>query len=423
MTTLVDELREVLDKFAALDPGALASMEDTKELSKQLDRLEAITTRAFGRFDASHDWMPSRCRSAADWLAWQRHMPRPTAKRRQRLARALRAMPAAEAAWVDGEITSHHVGELAKACDRVPENYERDEKVLVDDAKQLRYSSFYRCVEYWLAHADPDGVEDAADRVRDRRRFDMSRSFQDAYFADGYFDPIAGTIIFDELNRLENQLFEADWVEARERLGTEPCFLDLRRTSAQRRADALVEMAVRSRTAPAGGRRPEPLFTVLVDYESFAGRICELANRAVVTPGSLVPWIDQAWIERVVFDGPSRVIDVGTQRRLFEGATRRAVEVRDQECFHPSCEEAAQDCQIDHIEPYSWGGPTTQANGRPACGPHNRATDDRSHRPVMAGGALGVDVWSAVWPSGPCLGAPQRVCNAQDPAARITTGR
>jgi hypothetical protein len=113
---------------------------------------------------------------------------------------------------------------------------------------------------------------------------------------------------------------------------------------------------------------------VLVDHET----ICELANRMVITPGSLLPWLSEAWIERIVFGSPSRVIDVGVAQRLFTGATRRAVEVRDRECFHPSCEEPAQDCQIDHIEPFSSGGPTTQDNGRPACGFHNR---DRHRRP------------------------------------------
>jgi hypothetical protein len=309
-------------------------------------------------------------------------MPPPTAKRRQRLARALRSMPAAEAAWIGGEISSHHVSELAKAANRAPEAFERDEKVLVDDAREFRYSSFHRCVEYWLTHVDPDGTEDEAERMRGRRQLNFSKSFEGAYFTDGYFDPISGTIIYEELARLEAELFQADWAEARERLGTDPTVLDLRRTSAQRRADALTEMAIRSRTAPADGRRPEPLFSVLVDYETFAGRICELANRTVVSPGSLVPWLDQAWLERVVFGSPSRVIDVGVQRRLFEGATRRAVQVRDQECFHPSCEEPAQDCQVDHIEPWSWGGKTVQDNGRPACPHHNRARHRRSEPPT-----------------------------------------
>ncbi len=67
---------------------------------------------------------------------------------------------------------------------------------------------------------------------------------------------------------------------------------------------------------------------MLVGYETFAGRICELANASVVSPGALVEWLEPAWVERVVFDGPSRVIDVGVSRRLFAGATRRAVQVR-----------------------------------------------------------------------------------------------
>ena len=92
----------------------------------------------------------------------------------------------------------------------------------------------------------------------------------------------------------------------------------------------------------------------------------------MVSPGALVPYLDGAWIERVVFGGPSRVIDVGVQRRLFEGATRRAVEIRDRECFHDCCEDRFEHCQVDHVEPYAAGGLTVQANGRVACGFHNR---------------------------------------------------
>src|SRR5581483_1587024 len=113
----------------------------------------------------------------------------------------------------------------------------------------------------------------------------------------------SGTIVNNELTRIEQQLFDADWAEARGRLGDDATIADLARTPAQRRADALVEMATRSATAPADGRRPEPLFSVFVDYETFAGRICELANGAVVTPGSVVGWLPQSWIERVCSTG------------------------------------------------------------------------------------------------------------------------
>jgi hypothetical protein len=131
-------------------------------------------------------------------------------------------------------------------------------------------------------------------------------------------------------------------------------------------------MAARARTAPVDGRRPAPLLSVLVGYETFAGRVCELANGTPIAPGSLLGWLDDAYVERIVFAGPSRVVDVGAQRRLFDGATRRAVEVRDRlRCFEPTC-DAVDHLQVDHIQPWSAGGPTVQANGRLACGYHNR---------------------------------------------------
>ena len=111
---------------------------------------------------------------------------------------------------------------------------------------------------------------------------------------------------------------------------------------------------------------------------TFAGRICELANGTVLSPGSLLRWLDQAWVERVVFDGPDRVKNLGVRRRLFTGATRRAVEVRDRECFHEFCDRPADECQIDHVQPYSAGGPTVEDNGRVACGDHNRQRHRRS---------------------------------------------
>jgi len=83
-------------------------------------------------------------------------------------------------------------------------------------------------------------------------------------------------------------------------------------------------------------------------------------------------------VERIVFDTPSRVTDVGVRRRIFTGATRRAVEVRDQQCFHEYCEIPAEACEIDHVEPYAAGGLTTQANGRAACAFHNRQRHRRS---------------------------------------------
>jgi hypothetical protein len=171
-------------------------------------------------------------------------------------------------------------------------------------------------------------------------------------------------------------LFEEDWKEARARLGFEPTVNDLSRTPSQRRADAAKEMATRSRTAPEHGRRPAPLFSILVDFETFCGRTCELAQGIAVTPGSLVPWLDRADFERAVNEPPDRV-QVSETARFFTGATRRGLELRDRQCTHPYCDRPADICEADHIQPFSEGGLTVQSNGQMLCGLHNRLRNQR----------------------------------------------
>jgi hypothetical protein len=64
---------------------------------------------------------------------------------------------------------------------------------------------------------------------------------------------------------------------------------------AQRRADALVELAHRACTAPAGGRRPAPLVSVFVDHETLTGRLCELSRGTTITPGQLLG-VSSTWV-------------------------------------------------------------------------------------------------------------------------------
>jgi hypothetical protein len=310
------------------------------------------------------------------------HLAVSTARRRLQLGRALRHMPAVEAAWLDGDIGEAHVGLLAAA--RRPataESFERDEAMLVDQACELRYGQFARALAYWGQLADPDGAEKAAEARHGARRLHLSRSLGGGWVLDGLFDPVNGAIVSTALRRIEDELFAADWAEARARVGEGVSVADLARTPAQRRADALVEMARRAGSVAPGARLPEPLFSVLVGYETFAGRICELADGTVVTAGSLVGWLGQGWVERVVFDGPDRIKNVGVRRRIFTGATRRAVEVRDRECFSEFCDVPAEDCQIDHVQPWAAGGITVDGNGRAACGYHNRWRQRRTKPP------------------------------------------
>ena len=373
---MLDALTAAVDALVDADASMLADGDTLVAVHRELARLDAALARAAARWDAESGWAADGARSGGAWLAAKLRVPRPEANRRLRLGRALRCLPNAEVAWLEGSITAAHVSALARSrTDVLAEAMDRDEAELVATARASSFRRFEHRLAGWRLENDPDGEDRRFKERVDGRQFHVSPGFEGTWILDGELDPIGGSIFAEGFGRIERELFEADWADAKRRLGREPIVAELARTAAQRRADALVEMATRARTAPADGRRPEPLFTVLLGLPQLE-RTCELANGTVIPPSGLVPWLTKAWVERVVFDSPSRVIDVGVQRRLFTGATRRAVEVRDRECFHDLCEDPIE--QIDHIQPAAWGGPTTQDNGRGACAFHNR--DRHRHR-------------------------------------------
>ncbi len=367
---LLGDLRGVLDRLHGLDPAVWCDGESLFGLLAQVSRVEALACAQSAAFASSDAWRPVGAQTAAAWIAVTSRCDPRQAKARLRRGRAMSRLGLVGDAFAAGSISAEHVDWLARA--RIPRTatvFDRDEALLVGWAETMYFDDFVTAVDAWLYRADEDRAEHLADKQYRRRRFYLSRSLEDTWYANGVFDPISGQLIHDVLARIERELFEADWAEARHRLGDDPTVNDLARTATQRRADAMVEMATRAATTPKGGQRPKPLFTVVVGVDMFT-RTCELASGTFVTPGSAKRWLDQSMIERIVFDGPDRVISVGHQRN-FTGALRRAIEVRDRICSHPYCHKSAAECEVDHDQPWALGGLTSPGNGKLKCRFHN----------------------------------------------------
>ena len=369
MTRPVDivlaDLDELLDELAATEPG----MAHAPEVLRVRNRVEAIATRCVRRVDRSGAL--DGAVSTASWVAWRCRMPKGRAKVLVSNGRALEAMPEISEAFDRGSISGDHVRVLADAQRFAPKAFAKAEPELLDEAERLRFDVFTRRVQYFKQLAEPDDAERESTTLRDDRSLHASRTFRDCVRVDATMDPVGGSVWLNELDRLERIEFEADWAEARDRLGDAATSLDLRRTAAQRRHDAAVEMAKRSAAMPADAKHARYLLTVLVGYETLRGRICELADGAVLTPGQVASLLPAADIERAVFGPEGRVIDLGRRARLFTGATRRAVEVSDLECTHESCDVRYERCDVDHVLPWAAGGPTDRANGRLRCPRHN----------------------------------------------------
>jgi hypothetical protein len=370
MSEGIDGLAAVIDSLLAVDPTELtdAELHDlVTTVQRQRHRLAAVAATAISAWDQRMVWADNGARSAAARLANETSTSTSSAGTDVRRARQLRSMPATAAALGTGDLSPDHVDLLARV-DQPWRNadFADHEATLVEQCRVLRYADARKVVDYWCARADAVAAEDRAERQRTAAHLNVSPTLDGTVVVTGTLDPIGGSIVADELTRIERELYLDDKRD------------DVTRTASQRRAAALVEVARRSATSPTGGRRPKPLFTVLVGDETMS-HLCELANGTVITPGQIFEWAGDADLETVLFDGPSTVISV-SHRRTFTGALRRAVQVRDRHCRHTSgCDVPADQCDVDHIVPHAADGPTSQFNGKLECIPHNRDSDRHDH--------------------------------------------
>lgn len=366
-------LREQLTETVT-DEQLVAAMPELHELESML---AAQRVRRVDAVDARKLWRGDGSKACWAWLARTCDMAPGAAKALVGLTKGLRRAPLTKEAFEAGEIDRDRAVELSRRAGsdrkKVADMFPAAEADLVDHAKTLTFDGLGRALRYWESLIDKDGEEAQGDDDYLSRNLHASEFLRGMVRIDGTLDPIGGAIFTGELARIEKVLFDADWAAARAIHGDDTRPSHITRTSAQRRADALTEMARRSagflpRTD--GDGLPRPLFSVHIGPD-IPGRLCELASGTVIAPGLLVPYLGEADIERIIYGPESRVIDLSTRARFFTGGLRRAIELRDRWCTHPGCDELAETCHIDHVRPHTHGGDTVQENGRARCDTHN----------------------------------------------------
>ena len=307
-----------LDRLSEVDPSALADRESIIALHRELARLEAVVARATAAFDASGDWAFDGAQTVATWITTRCLVKQSQAKRLVHRGRALRCLPETERAWASGRITGDHVDVLASLRrDGTEEVLARDEALLVDQATKLPFAQFGRTTTYWMQRADPEGSEKDAERLRAGREVYLVPSFGGAWLGSITLDPIEGTIVARSW---------PDWSTSCSRLtGPRP-----------KRPSAVTRDPVTAWPAPPSSAGPTPWWrwpgalqasrpTVGSPTrcsrsswatETLHGSICETEDGTVIPPGSLLPWLDSADLERAVFT-PGKRVAIGCTTRLF----------------------------------------------------------------------------------------------------------
>ncbi len=129
-TDPIGVLAAALDEAVAVEPTVLGDGEAIVALHCQLERLEAVFTRAVAAFDAGGTWSADGARTASAWVATKCRQPFPAVRHRLRLGRELRHMAETEEAWLAGDIGKAQVGVLAEARRCSDDCFQRDESLL-----------------------------------------------------------------------------------------------------------------------------------------------------------------------------------------------------------------------------------------------------------------------------------------------------
>ena len=388
MSFVVDALREAVNGLVDVDLDTLTDGELDDELVRLIrlrHRLDAEIARRADRWDRRTIWRGDG--SKAPWARLSRTatLAPGTARGILRRGHAVAAMPATAAAWAAGELGADHVELLADAASNGRGDlFQRDEAVLVDHCRELTWGQAMKAVRYWTFRADAElNVDGTAPPPASSVR--ISTTFDGRVTGDFTLDPIGGATFTEALRRIERDLYRADQRDG------------VTRTVQERKAAALVEMAVRATNAPKNGKRPEPLVCILAGEASIE-HLCELATGLVVAPDLVVPHLGRSQVQTFIFDGADRVL-AASPTRTFRGMLRRAIQVRDRHCQHPSgCDEPITRCDVNHRMAYAEGGVTDEPGGDLECESHNRHSDLHDRRPAYL---IDEARWRRKWNSSP----------------------
>lgn len=350
-------------------------------------------------------------RSAKALVGFAARLSGAAAARRARAAKALAELPAVREGFASGRIGTCQVERIARvhANPRVRAELPSIDADLAVVAARATYEELDRHLSEWERLTDEDGAGDRAERCHRNRSFSARQNLDGSWRFEGGCGGLQGTVTAEVLAAYERAELEADWAEARARLGEAAAVADLLRTDAQRRMDAFERLCLDAADALRSGTGHQIVTDVVIDqltFERYARRAagdapgpdprlatywsdlartpapgegeagvgprCSTLDGRRVDPAEAVAASLVGHVRRVVLGSGSVVIDLGRRQRLFTGAAQIAVHLSRTACYWPGCHVPVAHCQADHLDPWSSGGSTSPGNGAPACGKHNR---------------------------------------------------
>lgn len=268
------------------------------------------------------------------------------AKADAKTAEALAEMPDVAAKLEQGQITTEHAAACADAASRLSPDTANG---LASMAASMPADRFAKQAREWVNKRESAlAKETRFRRQRRRRKADTWTSGDGMVHIHAQFDPLTGQAVAAALAEQTDRLWRAD--------GGRDGTPDDVRTPAQRRADALAELA-----GPAGDAdsavevaapaadAPHPRWMVHVIYNLADGTL-QLADGEPLPLDVLAEIGPQAEVVGHVFDGRGRPLWLGRSKRLADRAQWISLIARDRGC--DDCGAPVHITQAHHADPW-----------------------------------------------------------------------
>ncbi len=334
------------------DP-ALVSVDERDEhlmlLEAARQSLDVEWTATLAVAEAAGDHNVMGYPSMVAYLKNRMRMAGGRANRYVRNARAAFKHAATFSAWKHRQLSGDEAELMFRASERTPDKYPEAESILLelvgDSLDETR-----RVLDYWRSDVDQPGVVLDAEDQSKRRRFDMTRKSNGMVSGEFELPTLQGEAL---LTAVETRM--APPVDGDDR------------TTTQRRADALGDLARDGLEAMAGpivgGERPHMIFHVdMAGLRGEPGGLHETADGFVLDPFAVSTLACDATVSRIVFGPNPEILDYGRKTRVVPLGLRRAVIARDRTCVRSGCGRSARWCDVHHIIFWGDGGETVITN-------------------------------------------------------------
>jgi hypothetical protein len=387
---------DAVDWFRFTDKERLTVVRRILETRASFD---ALVAQAIGSLDRDGVTEREACIRTANWLRSTNHLSLGAARAEVAAGRALTGRFTATAqALAAGDISAEQARAIARTLDELPPELSDDqvhagEATMLDHAHQLGPKELERCSRHLLDVLAPE-IAEAKDAERlEKQRKQAERTRYLRMGNDGH----GSTYGRFKLAVGDGEALRAviDAIAKRDLTGDDiTAGSGDMRTLDQRRADALVEITgayQRCGDGPAnGGDRPR--VNLLLDYRTLVDGLAPallLDSGEHITAQEARLLACDADILPIVCNGQGEPLDVGRQQRLFSGALRQALAVRDQGCSFPGCDKPPRDCDAHHLIPWWHHGQTALDNGTLLCRFHHQQVEpqDRNGSNPTSGGS------------------------------------